>query len=74
MRKSEKLLDDFPREYIEEQIFRWVRDEKARYCLVRNFLDGVPYEQIAEELNIVTTTVYYKIRKYQPILFDKLKN
>ena len=73
MYKEDERLFKYPREYWEELIRQWIRDEKARYCLTRNFLDGVPYEQIASELNIVTGTVYNKMSKYAPILFDHVK-
>lgn len=72
MYKNEKILKDYPRAFWEDAIRQWVRCEKARYCLVRNFLDDVPYEQIAAELNVTRATVYNKISKYAPILFDHI--
>lgn len=72
MYKDDKILENYPRSFWEDAIRQWVRDEKARYCLVRNFLDGVPYEQIAEEINVTRATVYNKISKYAPILFEQI--
>ena len=73
MYKDDKILDKYPRAFWEDAIRQWVRDEKARYCIVRNFLDDVPYEKIAAELNVTRATVYNKIAKYAPILFDHIK-
>lgn len=72
MYKDDEKLDKYPREFWEDAIRQWVRDEKARYCLVRSFLDDVPYEDIATELNVTRATVYNKISKYAPILFDHI--
>lgn len=72
MRKSSDVLDKYPRSFWEDAIKEWVKDEQARYALVRNFLDGIPYETIAEELDISRGTVYNKISKYGEILFDHI--
>lgn len=72
MHKNNELLDEHPREFWEKQILQWVRDEKARYAITRNFLDGVPYEDIATELNISRTTVYKKVSEYSKILFKHI--
>lgn len=72
MHKNNELLDEHPREFWEKQIFQWVRDEKARYAITRNLLDGVPYEDIATELNISRTTVYKKVSEYSKILFKHI--
>lgn len=72
MYKDDKKLYDYPRSFWEDAIRQWVRDEQARYCLLRNFLDNIPYEQIAEELNISRATVYNKVAKYSPILFEHI--
>lgn len=70
MYKDNKRLDEYPRAFWEDAIRQWVRDEKARYCLIRNFLDDVPYEDVAAELNVTRATVYNKISKYAPVLFE----
>lgn len=72
MNKYEDILDEYPREFWEEQIKQWIRDEKARYAITRNFLDGVPYEQIAAELNLSRTTVYKKINEYAEKMFEHI--
>jgi DNA invertase Pin-like site-specific DNA recombinase len=70
MYKDETKLDRYPREFWEESINRWVFDELARKAIIRNFLDGVSYETIAEELDVSRDTVYNKIKKYSPKLFN----
>ena len=67
--RDETKLDKHPREYWEEAINRWIYDDIARKAISRNFLDGVPYEVIAEELDVSRDTIYNKIRKYSPKLF-----
>lgn len=69
MYKDINTLEKHPREYWEVNIHRWVYDELARKILTRNLLDGIPYEQIAEELQISRATVYNKMRKYSKQLF-----
>lgn len=72
MYKDDGRLDKYPRSFWENAINEWVRDEQARYSIVRNFLDDVPYEKIAEELGISRGTVFNKITKYAEILFDHI--
>jgi DNA invertase Pin-like site-specific DNA recombinase len=71
--RDEKILMDFPREFWEEQIERWVHDEQARYSIRRNFLDYVSYEAIAEELGISRNTVYKKVAVWSENLFKHCK-
>ena len=44
MYRDESKLDRHPREFWEHAINQWVFDEVARKAIVRNFLDGIPYE------------------------------
>lgn len=69
MYRNEEILDRHPREYWEHMLQQWVHDEIARKSIARNFLDFIPYEQIAEELGVSRATVFNKIRKYAPKLF-----
>jgi predicted DNA-binding protein YlxM (UPF0122 family) len=52
----------------EHLIHQHVFDEIGRKILERNLLDGVPYERIAEELDISRATVFNKFKK----CFDRL--
>lgn len=72
MYRDESKLDKYPREFWENEINRWVFDEIARKAIVRNFLDFIPYEAIAEELGVSRDTVYNKIKKHSPKLFDHI--
>lgn len=70
MYRDIKKLSEHPRDYWERIIDQWVLDEQARYSIKRNFLDGIPYESIAEELGISRLTVFNKIKKYSPNVFE----
>lgn len=72
MYKNEAELDKQPREYWETVIMSRVFDELARKAITRNFLDGISYETIAEELGVSRDTVYNKIKKYSPKIFKDL--
>lgn len=72
MYKEDERLDKYPREFWEGAIRQWIRDEEARYCLMRSFLDNAPYERIAAELNISRSKVFKKVDKYAPILFEHI--
>lgn len=54
----------------EHLIYQHVFDEIGRKILVRNLLDGVPYERIAEELDISRATVFNKFKKCSARLFS----
>lgn len=69
MYKDIEKLSEHPRDHWEKVIEQWVLDEQARYAIKRNFLDGIPYETIAEELGISRLTVFNKIKKYAPNVF-----
>jgi predicted DNA-binding protein YlxM (UPF0122 family) len=62
------IIEDYPREYLEHLIDQWIFDWQARVMLKRHLLDGITYEDLAEELDVSRATVYNKITKY----FDKL--
>lgn len=62
------IIEDYPREYLEDLIDQWIFDWQARVMLKRHLLDGITYEDLAEELDVSRATVYNKITKY----FNKL--
>jgi DNA invertase Pin-like site-specific DNA recombinase len=70
MYRDEEKLSKHPREFWERIIDQWVLDEQARYSIKRCFLDHIPYEKVAEELKISRLTVFNKIKKYAPIVFE----
>lgn len=72
MYRDEAKLDKYPREFWEKVIMSRVFDETARKAITRNFLDGIPYETVGEELGVSRDTIYNKIRKYSPKIFKDI--
>mgnify|MGYP000508003201 FL=1 len=46
-------------------IDEWVLNERDRIALKRKYLDGIPYEAIAEELDISRKTVQNIVRRWR---------
>ena len=46
-------------------IDEWVLNERDRIALKRKYLDGIPYEAIAEELDISRKTVQNIARRWR---------
>ena len=63
------IMDKKPRDEWERLIRQWIHDEPGRYIITRAYLDGIPYERIAEELNISRGTVFNKVKKSEAQLF-----
>ena len=63
------IIDDKPRDEWERIIRQWIHDEQGRYIITRAYLDGIPYERIAEELNVSRGTVFNKVKKFEAQLF-----
>ena len=63
------IFDFKTRDEWEHLIYQHVFDEQARKMLIRNLLDGVNYEKIAEEFDVSRSTVYNKVSKYSKKLF-----
>ena len=74
MKRNKDKIEKHPREFWINAIAQWVNDEKARYCLVRRYLDGITCFDIGEELNISESTVNRKIKKYEKILFEHIND
>lgn len=53
------------RQEYEYVIDEWVLNERDRIALKRKYLDGVPYEAIAEELDISRKTVQNIVRRWR---------
>lgn len=58
---DKSILDDLPREMWELLIQQYVFDEQGRQMLRRHLLDGIPYQGIADEMNISYGTVFKKV-------------
>ena len=53
------------RQEYEHVIDEWVLNERDRIALKRKYLDGIPYEAIAEELDISRKTVQNIVRRWR---------
>lgn len=53
---------------IDEAIKECVLSERDRHILRRVMIDGVHYEQIAEELDVSRNTVQAAVAKWKPIV------
>lgn len=53
------------RQEYEYVIDEWVLNERDRIALKRKYLDGIPYEAIAEELDIRRKTVQNIVRRWR---------
>ena len=53
------------RQEYEYVIDEWVLNERDRIALKRKYLDGTPYEAIAEELDISRKTVQNIVRRWR---------
>ena len=56
----EKIIDD------------WIFNEETRKMLKRRLLDGICYEQLAEEFGLSTVAVYKRIAKAKKELFKRV--
>lgn len=50
-------LDDLSRKEIEELIDQWIHNERNRRIMRRRLIDGVRFEQLAEEFDLSVTQV-----------------
>lgn len=50
-------LDDLSRKEIEELIDQWIHNERNRKIMHRRLVDGVRFEQLAEEFELSVTQV-----------------
>lgn len=66
-----EILQCKTRDEWEHLIYQHIFDEVGRKILIRALLDGVPYERIAEELDISRATVFNKCKKYSDKLFNR---
>lgn len=74
-RRSEKIIEDSGLDTQEwsELIDRWVFNELHRKILKRQLLDGLSFEELAEEFNYSVNGIKDIVYKAQSKLFSKLK-
>ena len=64
---------NFDRYQWEDAIDRWIFSEKHRKILKRKLLDGITYEQLAEEFEMSSRQMARIIPRLQNQLFKKIK-
>ena len=69
------IKDDFENisvSQIEDIIDEWIKSEQDRKILKRKLIDGITYEQLAEEFDMSTRGIKYKIYKCKEILLKHI--
>lgn len=69
---TKQILKQYSNTQIEETINKWIHGECNRKILKMSFIDHKSHEQIAEALEISTTTVYRKIKDMKKMVFSHL--
>lgn len=65
--------NDLSRSQWENLIDEWIFNERDRAILKRRLLDGLTFEQLAEEFNFSTQNIQRIVYKAQNKLFSKIK-
>lgn len=63
---------DKPRSEYEHLIDEWIFSERDRGIVKRRLLDGICYEQLADEFDLSVTQVKRIVKKQQQVLFKHL--
>lgn len=69
------MIEDYnqPRDYWETLIDKWIFNERDRKILKRRLLDGIKYEDLAEEFEMSVRQTKTIIYKKSEILFRHIK-
>lgn len=69
------MIEDYdkPRDYWETLIDKWIFNERDRKILKRRLLDGIKYEDLAEEFEMSVRQMKTIIYKKSEILFRHIK-
>lgn len=68
------FIDSKSREEWEKLINNWIHNERDRKMLKRRLLDGIKFEDLAEEFDISTNYCQVRIKKAKKQLFGNLPN
>jgi len=72
-REEEKMkFPDLPRSEIENLIDEWILNKRDRYILKRRLLDGIKFEDLAEEVEMSVRQVKSIVYKCEQRLFTKV--
>ena len=69
------IKDDFENisvSQIEDIIDEWIKSEQDRKILKRKLIDGITYEQLAEEFDMSTRGIKYKVYKCKETLLKHI--
>lgn len=58
----------------EKLIEEWVFSERDRAIMKRRILDGITYENIAEEFDLSVRNVQYIVEKHRKVLLEQADN
>ena len=64
---------DLPRSAIEHLIDEWILNERDRAILKRRLLDGIIYDDLAEEFNLSTRQIKNIVYRSEIRLFKHIK-
>ena len=64
---------DLPRSEIENLIDEWILNKRDRYILKRRLLDGIKFEDLAEEVEMSVRQVKSIVYKCEQRLFTKVE-
>ena len=65
-------FDDLPRSEIEYLIDEWIRNERDRAILKRRLLDGIIYENLAEEFDLSVRQIKSIVYKSENKIFKHM--
>lgn len=65
-------IHNLPRSSIENLIDEWIFSERNRLILKRRLLDGVIYEDLAEEFDLSVRQIKSIVYKYEKVLLKHI--
>lgn len=65
-------LDDISNSQLAEAIDEWIHSERDRHILKRRLIDGIYYEQLADECNISVRQLKEIVRRAENKLFKHI--
>ena len=71
------IKDDFENvsiSEIEHTIDEWIKSERDRQIMKRKLIDGITFEQLAEEFDMSVRGINYKVYKDKEILLKHIRS
>ena len=66
------ILDEISNSQLAEAIDEWIHSERDRHILKRRLIDGIYYEQLADECNISVRQLKEIVRRAENKLFKHI--